>query len=336
MNRRSVFSLIWLLLFLTACSGAETATPTPEKVNGAGDAAVELVRQQMYFNLTQQAIQNDRIEAGAKATATQQVIDATATQERYQANARETQRADTATQQAWQVTVSAAKERDLATQQAAQAATQQAIVDLKSTQEAHSTATQNAVVAITEAYKGTATAASEKKTQEAPIVFAKQTAVSADAQKTVIELQKTQATMWVSAWGGWVLAGIAACVAIYVVWKKGQIGVIQDENGKVRLVMVQNRALQPDLMPGPVIDFSQGKVSSPDLGVSEATQSQIVHETKIVEAVAALPVGYQRQALGLAGGMASPQTGAQINIQVVQPERLAPVLDEVEGGLLEE
>ncbi len=71
-------------------------------------------------------------------------------------------------------------------------------------------------------------------------------------------------------------------------------------------------------MFGPVLDFSQkNMVTAPDLGGSDELQRQIVHETKIVEAVRALPPGYQRQALGLAGGMSTPQPA--VNIQVIQP-----------------
>jgi hypothetical protein len=129
---------------------------------------------------------------------------------------------------------------------------------------------------------------------------------------------------------------VVLVAAVFVVWKKSQIGVISDENGRVRVIMINNRALQPDLMFGPVLDFSRkNAVTAPALGGSDELQRQIVHETKIVEAVRALPPGYQRQALGMTARMSTPPTGAQINIQVVQPERLGPVLDEVEGHLLD-
>jgi hypothetical protein len=300
MNRRSLFSLL-LMLLLTACSGSEM-TPTPTAVVGAANAAIALIQQDMYLRLTEQAVNNQRIETGARMTATQQVVDATATQARYEDNAKSTQRAESATQQAFAVTVAAAQAFDTATAQAQGTATQAA-------SEQHATATQMV--------EAKATAVAEQKTQEAPLIWAKQTAVYAESQKTQIELQKTQATMWVSAWGGWFLALVVLVVAVFVVWKKSQIGVIADENGRVRIVMINQRALQPDLMFGPVLDFSQkNAVTAPALGVSDELQRQIAHETKIVEAVRALPPGYQRQAVGLTGGMVQKPA---VNIQVIQP-----------------
>jgi hypothetical protein len=308
MNRRSLFSLL-VLIFLTACSGGEMS-PTPTAVVGAANAAVALIQQDMYLRLTQQVIDNQRIETGAKMTATQQVIDATATQSRFNADSQATQRAASATQQAFQVTVSAAQAFDTATAQAQGTATQTA-------NEQHATATGMAVVGLTATVEAKATEVSDKKTQEAPMLWAKQTAVYAESQKTQIELQKTQATMWVSAWGGWVLALVVMVVAVFVIWKKSQVGVITDENGRVRIVMINQRALQPDLMFQPVLDFSdKHMVTAPSLGISDELQRQVVHETKVVEAVRSLPPGYQRQALGLAGGMAQKPA---VNIQVIQP-----------------
>jgi hypothetical protein len=243
-------------------------------------------------------------------TATQQVIDATATQSRFNADSQATQRAASATQQAFEVTVSAAQAFDTATAQAQGTATQTA-------HEQHATATGMAVVGLTATVEAKATEVADKKTQEAPMLWAKQTAVYAESQKTQIELQKTQATMWVSAWGGWVLAFVVLVVAVFVIWKKSQVGVITDENGRVRIVMINHRALQPDLMFQPVLDFSdKNMVTAPALGISDELQRQVVHETKVVEAVRSLPPGYQRQALGLAGGMAQKPA---VNIQVIQP-----------------
>jgi hypothetical protein len=296
MNRPLLFSLLALLF--TACSAREI-TPTPTAVSGAANAAIALIEQDMYLRLTQQAIDNQRIETGARMTATQQIIDATATQARYEDNTKSTQRAESATEQAFSVTVAAAQSFDTATAQAQGTATQMAIVGLTATVEAK------------------ATAVSEQKTQEAPLTWAKQTAVYAESEKTQIELQKTQATMWVSAWGGWFFALVVLVVAVFVIWKKSQIGVITDENGRVRMIMINQRALQPDLMFGPVLDFSDKNiVTTPALGTSDEFQRQIVHESKVVEAMRALPPGYQRQALGLAGGMAQKPA---VNIQVIQP-----------------
>lgn len=333
MSRRLIFriGLILIVFLLTACSG-EAATPTPTAVQGVANAAVALLEKDMYLRLTEQSVNNERIETGARMTATQQVMDATATQARHEENAQATRRAEAATQASWQVTVSAGKAYDAATAQAAEAATAQAYLHATSTAEAQETATQQAVIGLTATIEAKATEQAGKETREAPMLFAQQTAVFAEAQKTVIELQKMQATMWAMAWGPIILIVVALLAGLFYLWKKSQVGVIQDENGRVRLVMIDKRALQPELMFDPVIDFSERNgVMVPKLGVAEDIQQQIVHETKIVEAIGRLPPGYQRQALGLAGGMSS--AAPAINIQVVQPGNIQGWMDDVQGQI---
>lgn len=327
MNRLFVFSIVALLL--TSCGGAGTATPTA--VSGIGDAAVELIQQDMYLRLTQQAIDNERIETGAKMTATQQVINATATQQTHNENARATQRADSATQQAWQVTVEAGKAQDAAT---AQAASSQATA----TAEWKATATEAAVIVATEKANANATATADYKTLQAPIVSAQATAIYVQTKKTEIELQKTQATMWVSAWGGWVFAIVAMAAAGFMLWKKSQVGVVPtDNNGRMQMVIINDNGrkvlVRPDVMAGPALEISKIGSSMPQL-VAPEIQREVTHGAQVVEAVRSLPPGYQRQALGMAAGL-TPQNGAQINIQVVNPNNVSPVLDEVEGGLLD-
>jgi hypothetical protein len=299
MNRRSLFSLPIIMLMLASCGVQPTPMPTPTPGLDAIEAGVQLIQQDMYLRLTEQAVNNQRIETGAKMTATQQVIDATATQQRYNQDVRSTQQAATATQQTFQVTVAAAQAFDTATAQA------------------QATATQMAVNGITATVEAKTTEIAAQQTQEAPLIWAKQTAVYAESQKTQIELQKTQATMWVSAWGGWFFALVVLAAAIFVIWKKSQIGVITDENGRVRVIMINQRALQPELMFGPVLDFSRKDVvTAPSLGIPEDVQRQINHETKVVDAIGHLPPGYSRQALGLTSGMVQKPA---VNIQVIQP-----------------
>lgn len=299
-----------------------TATPTPP----ISAAAVGFIEQQMWQVATQQALDKDRVEMGARMTATQQIMDATATQARHVENQQATQKAEYATQQAFQVTVAAAKAQDTATAQAQAAATQQAQINTMATAEAHS-------IGLTATFEAKSTEIADKKTEEAPIIRAKQTAIYAESEKVQIELEQKKATMWVSAWGGWIFGTICLIVGVFVVWKRSQIGVIADENGKVRLVMINQRALQPGLMPGPVIDFSDKRqVTMPVLGVSPDMQQQIVHERNIVDAIAELPQGYPRQALGMTANLSAPGSPA-INIQVVQPGQVQGWLEDVQGQI---
>jgi hypothetical protein len=318
---------IWIAFVLLALTGCgqmaapqPTATPTTG-VDGVGDAAVAMIEQQMYSQLTQQAIENDRIEAGARSTATQQVIDATATQQVRQENAHATAQSAQATQQAWQVTVSAAQAQDTATAQA------------------NATATERAVLATTATVQAAATATSAQATQQAPMLFAQQTAIFAQARKTEIELQKSTATMWVSAWGGWVFALVVIVLASFVIWKKSQVGVIPtDQNGKPQMVVInqggQKILVSPSLMPAPMLTVSRNGASMPML-VDPAFQEKTTHGAQVIEAIASLPPGYNRQAMGLAGGLAAPNGAGSVNIQVVQPGAVQGWLDDVQGRVSE-
>ena len=334
MNPKSIFSKVAVLLtaftFLTACSGG-TVTPTPTSVVGVVNGAVALIQQDMYLRLTQQVIEDERIKAGAQMTATQQVMDATATQSRHEENIKSTQKADYSTQQAFQITVAAGKAQDTATAQAQAAATAQAYQHATSTAEAQATATQMAVLGVTATFEAKSTEISDKKTQEAPIIAAKLKGIEIDTQNAELEFKKKQDTYWLSAFGGWVFGIIALVIGIFVVWKKSQIGVIADENGKVRIVMINQRALQPALMHEPVIDFSNGQVNVPPMGTPPEMQHQLVHERNIVDAIAELPQGYQRQAVGMTAGMTAPQSA--VNIQVVQPGNVQSWLDDVQGQI---
>jgi hypothetical protein len=281
--------------------------------------------------LTQQSIENERIEAGARMTATQQVIDATATQQVRAENAQATQQSAHATQQAWQVTVQAGQAFDAATAQAdREQKTATAIVE--------GTATQMAVVATTATVQAQATQAAFEQTQQAPVVYAQQTAVFAQARKTEIELAKSETTMWVSAWGGWVFSLVVILTALFVIWKKSQIGVIPtDANGKPQMVVInqggQKILVSPGLMPAPMLSVTRDGATMPML-VDQAFQEKTTHGAQVIEAIASLPPGYNRQAMGLAGGLSAP-TGGSVNIQVVQPGAVKGWLDDVEGQITE-
>lgn len=316
MNRRLFFSLtLAMLLALSGCVGATfdapTATPTP--VYGVVDAGLELIRQDMYLRLTQQVIDNQRIEAGARMTATQVVIDAAHTQQARSDYATATERSAQTTAQVWQVTVDAAKNSDAATQQAQ--ATGTAVYHLGTTA---------TVVAA-------ATATSDHRTQMAPIWAAEEQAAEARARKTEIELRQAQATEVVDAWWLYVLVFVLALAFLYYLWKKSQVGVILDR-GRLRIVMVGKTALNPDLMFRPVMDFSDGQIQAPRLDVPDETQRQITHEAKIVDAISFLPPSGGGQGMKLLGSMTGQQSGS-VNIQVLQPGQLSDIRRELDGKL---
>lgn len=326
MNRRLSFSLLLAgLLFLLSLSGCgesafspPTATPSPTDI-GISGAVVQLLEQEAYIRLTQQSIDNQRIQMGAIMTATQMVIDATATQQARSENATATERSAQITAQVWQVTVDAAKANDAATQQS----------------QATGTAVYHQGVTATVAAGATAT--TEYKTQMAPIWRAEEQAAEARARKTEIELRQAQATEMVDAWWLYILVFVLAIAFLYYLWKKSQVGVIIDERGRLRLVMVGQTALNPDLMFRPVMDFRNERITAPRLDVPDDTQRQITHEAKIVDAIAMLPPGgYNRQGVGLLGGMVNQNQPGAVNIQVVQPGQMDGIRRELDAKLSEE
>jgi hypothetical protein len=151
-----------------------------------------------------------------------------------------------------------------------------------------------------------------------------------ESEKAQIALDQARATMWFSAWGPFLLIGALVIALGFYLWKKSQVGVIQDGDGRVKVIMIGKNAMLPDLMMRPVLTVSKTGVSAPEL-VPDETQRHLTHERNIVDAIAAMPPGYNRQALGLAGNL-SPQ-GGSVNIQVVQPGAIQPWLDDVQGQI---
>jgi hypothetical protein len=322
MNRRLFFSLIlaaglFLLAGLTGCGDGAfsppTATPTPTPDLGVGGAVVQLLEQEAYIRLTEQAIDNLRIEMGARMTATQMVIEATATQQARSDYATATSVAATATHQVWQVTIESGQARDTATAQAQ--ATETAI---------HY---QNVTATVISG----ATVTSTYSTQMAPIWDAERQAIEAQAEKAQIELRQAQATEIVDAWWIYVLVAVLAIAFLFYLWKKSQVGVILDERGRLRLVMIGQTALNPDLMFRPVMDFRDGQIRSPRLDVTDETQMRITHEAKIVDAISMLPPAGGGQGLKLVSNMTGQPGG--VNIQVLQPGQLGDIRRELDAKL---
>jgi len=129
---------------------------------------------------------------------------------------------------------------------------------------------------------------------------------------------------------------VAVIGAGFMLWKKSQVGTIAPDNrGNYPLVMTivngEKRITFPALMPSPVLEYGKGGTRLPMLTDPE-TQRQTTHGAQIVQALGALQPGYQRQALGLAGGLSAAPQGA-VNIQVVQPGNVQGWLDDVQGQL---
>lgn len=305
MRRSSCNCLALFVLLLSACGPSATPTPQPTPTaqqDTTGALVVQMLQQQIGMQATQQVLDQQRINNEARMTATALAVEATATEqarldERARANA-----GATSTQQVWE-------------------ATQQAGV-------AQATST-----AAAEATKG-----SVEATRSAAAWNAQATAQAAQAENTVIELNKTKMTYGITAWGPWVILLIVVGAFIFYIWKKSQVGIVQtDSSGRYPVMVIQEgkrkMVLMPDRLPVGLLELMDDGASAPQLTDPES-QRQATRGAQIVDAVKSLPPGHPRQAVGMASSLTT-NPGAQVNIQVVQPDRLGPVLDEVEGGLLE-
>lgn len=305
--RRSTFSLALFALLLTACASATpTPTPTPQpsptaQPDNTGALVVQMLQQQIGMQATQQVLDQQRINNEARLTATQLAQIATSTEQARLDGIARLNAGATSTQQVWEVTRQAAV--------------------------AQATST-----AAAEATKG-----SIEATRSAAAWNAQATAQAAQAENTVIELNKTRMTYGITAWGPWVLLFLVGGAFVFYIWKKSQVGIVQtDSSGRYPVMVIQDgkrkTVLMPDRLPVPLLELHDG-TSAPQLTDTES-QRLATRGAQVVEAVKSLPPGYPRQAIGMAGSLAA-NPSAQVNIQVVQPDRLGPVLDEVEGGLLE-
>ena len=306
-----------LMVFLAGCASQpgqqSDATPSPAGMS-AGDAAVKLIEQDMQFKLTQQAVDNARIEQAARMTATQQVVDALATSEAQRVSI-------SATNQAWQVTVQAAQSHETAT----------AAAQATSTQQANERATQQVY------QSGTATA--DWKTQQAPIISAQQTAVAAQALSADLAAQRARMTNGVLAWGPWLIAALAISVAAFVIIRKSQVGTIQpDENGLMPGVVIfhngQKQLILPDRMFSPVLTLDQQGVSAPALTDPER-QEGTTRRAQAVQAINALPPMQQQRGTSLMNQIFNP-VQARPGIEFVENGQISGWIEEAENKLGQE
>jgi hypothetical protein len=293
-----------IVLLVNWRSPEPTATPDP---------MVQMIEGEVVARMTERYVEQEQIKQYAQATATQMVYSVTATAQSAQS-----------TQQTWVVTVQADQAKDTATAQAQATATQQAVIGMTATLQA----------------EGTATAA--YGTQQAPFVAAQATAVSAQAVDATLKLATNQAQWWWWTYGmPLVFIGVIGALMFFL-WKNSQFGTVPtDDNGRPQIMVVEiggkKTIISPSLMGAPVIELGRDGSRMPLMLPNYEMQERITHGAQVVEGIKSLPPGYQRQALGMAAGMTQQAGGSpQINIQVVQPNQISPVLDEVEGGLLED
>jgi hypothetical protein len=288
------------------------------------DAMIRLVEQGAIQQLTQNAIDNARKEEQAAQTATQAIVGWTSTAQVAAQNRQATAIVAAETRRVFDVTIEAAKIHEAQTVTVADARA-------TSTVEAGKTATQMAVIGLTATISYQGTAASEQKTQQAPIDEAKLKALNAEAASAQLAYEREKATNNFTAWGPWVFA-IACLVALgFVLIKKSEVGVIKDGQGNTELVKVGRDVFKPANMERPLIHFGKLGPTSPDLGVPEAIQRQSTHEANVVAGIRALPQWMQHQVKGLLDNMGPRSPGVQM--KVLQPGQMGSIRGELEEQL---
>lgn len=113
MNRPfSISLMIFMLMLLASCASNEpefpNSTPTSEQHIDLGGTAVAVLGQDLALRATEQQLKQDQIMAQAQMTATQMAIMATETERAMQDERAQRSAAATATYQVWQVTAEAA------------------------------------------------------------------------------------------------------------------------------------------------------------------------------------------------------------------------------------
>lgn len=270
--------ILWIVLMslaLTACgAGQPTVLPTATPGMDAVSAGVQLIQQDMVLRLTQQAIESQRIETGARLTATQQVLDATATALRHAEEAQQTQVASAATRVVWNVTVAAAKAQDEATAQANN-------IQGTSTAAAQATGTQVAVLGITATVVAAGTATADYKTQQAPIVEAQNRELAARVQSAELAAERERMTNNVMAWGPWVGFAVALVAAIYFARQYLRVRAFKpDERGDAPYLVIDGvKVLDLDAMPGALLNLktqTAPQLTSPENAAQIKARDQFI------------------------------------------------------------
>lgn len=285
MNKYSI--LFALLFLLTACGENASYTPTPTNISPV-EIAGTMMQVQLAVEATQQAVQ-------VQMTATAQIVGVTSTYEAYQVALAVTQQARQdaqATADQKRQDIQATQQRidsDNLTQQArvdAQSTAEQGRLDGQSTQQA--AFTQTAFV-ITQ----TAIPPAQTKTQIADVqdihlkdndVRLSDLAVQQQSEKNTPE---------------WVIPYFVLIVAlgagVLYLREQAKVREVKNEDGELELIFVNNKAIRPKLLAGPVLDLGNDEITMPQL-TAPAEQSRVTERAQAVDAISKMPTATTPQA----------------------------------------
>lgn len=334
-----VFIALTLLAGCTSSNDLPAATPT--SVNPA-EVALTMVWQKANAEATQMAV-------NIQFTATGQVIEATRNVENTQAAVAITEQARKDAQ-----ATDAQNRRDAAaTEQRKRddaAATEQRRRDDAATEQTRrdveATAQQNQLNII-----GTATAQQQDLWNQAtmevlPIhnawtqqaVYIEQTLAANDAELSNLNVEQQRDTNTID----WLapLIGVAIIIGVFAIVqiRKSRLQkVVNEEDGTVEGVLVDDKLIKLDLMPTPVMDLSGKTPTAPEMTDPE-TQKAVTRMALGVRALRELPAQMPPQmSVGLYNGVFGEQQTKKPVVQVL-PEGQTPkdILEELEGQVVEE
>ena len=320
--------LAMLALALVGCSTGEMPALTPTAVNPA-EIALTMVWQKANAEATQAAV-------NIQFTATGQVIEATR-------NVESTQAALAVTEQARRdmLATDAQNRRDAAaTEQRRRddAAAEQARRDMEAT------AQQNQVNII-----GTATAQQQNVWNQATLdvlpthaswtqqaVFVEQTMAANKARLSGLEVEQQEDTNTID----WLapLLGVTTIIVVFAIVqiRKSRVQkVVNEEDGTVEGVLIDDKVIKLDLMQTPVLDLSGKTPTAPSIGDPE-TQKDVTRRAQGVRALSVLPAQMPPQ---LSAGLFNEVFGDQKKkpvVEVLEPGQAKGMLEELIGQVVEE
>jgi hypothetical protein len=337
MEKTFIVVVIALVLMALAAIGGCTAGNMQQQATAtqgmdAVSAGVQLIQQDMVLRLTQQAVENARIEAGAKMTATQQVVDAAATVDEKARKdkaaaveaAREekaTAMAATATYEVWQITAQAGQ-------------TMQAIEYSNATSTVQAAETKQAIayMAATDTSQAQATEKSVKATQDTTTWNLRATQQAAEAESAKLAAEREKMTNGVTAWGPWVGFAIALAAAVYFARQYLRVRAFKpDERGDAPYLVVDGvKVLDLDAMPGALLDL---KTQTAPLLTSPENAAQIKARDQFIDLnTRGLPNQFQERKTN--GQM--PMLGSGVKIELAPYVEVQNLLGNAEQQLNDE
>ncbi len=257
---KKLLPLFFLIVFLTGCGEAASATPTPTEPPSAVDIAATMMQVQVAAEAT-------KMDVSIRMTATAQQVGITST-----AYAVATQAA--VTQQYRQDLIATQQRID------AEATQAQARRDMEGTQVAAATATS---FFVTQTALPPAMTLTQIANQQEIALKDNQIELS----NLEVQQQREKNTPQ------WVIPYIVALTAMVVgaLWLRqyGRVREVKDGDGNTDVLVLDGKiVLQPKLLPGPIVELDGEEITMPLL-TSPQEQAKVTERAQAVEAIKAMP-----------------------------------------------